>query len=218
MALPANKLATKLAEGLSRAVHTLSAGDEVHLKMEKTGDWVFGSDEIEVEPESTWAIDPESLVRGFVAWGNSEVLGEEMASILAEPIIQSDLPDVGAKWGTQVGFSLKCLDGEHEGTVASYKASSRGAQKAFKALVQEILKRAQASETDLLPVVVLESESYKHKTYGKIYNPILSIDEWVSMDDIADVAAPEPEPVVEKEPEPEPEVKPKRRRRRKATA
>jgi hypothetical protein len=102
--------------------------------------------------------------------------------------------------------------------VASYKASSRGAQKAFKALVQEILKRAQASKTDLLPVVVLESESYKHKTYGKIYNPILSIDEWVSMDDIADVAAPEPEPVVEKEPEPEPEVKPKRRRRRKATA
>ena len=37
MTLPANKLAQKLSTGLSRAVDSLSGGDEVHLKMEKTG-------------------------------------------------------------------------------------------------------------------------------------------------------------------------------------
>ena len=220
MALPANKLATKLAEGLGRAVATI-AGDETYIKMEKSGDWIFGEDEIEVESESDWAIDPESLIRGFVAWGDAEVQGEEMASVLADPIMQSDLPDVGAKWGVQIGFILKCLSGEHEGTVAAYKASSKGAQKAFKKLVQEILKRAQAGETDLVPVVVLESDSYKHKTYGKIYNPIFSIGDWTNMDELAEVEdEPEVEAVVEPEPtpEPEPEVKPKRRRRRKTAA
>ena len=230
MALPANKLATKLAEGLGNTCNDLDTDDATHIKMEKSGDWVFGSDENEVEPESTWAIDPESLVRGFIAWGTkatgtaNQVLGEEMELATAAPILKSSLHDVVTKWGTQIGFTLKCLDGEHEGIVAKYKASSKGALKAYKKLVDAIVTRAQASEADLIPVVVLDSEFYKHKEFGKIFNPILTIEDWTNMGELSELEEAEDEPeveaVVEPEPtpEPEPEVKPKRRRRRKTAA
>lgn len=198
--------------------------------MEKTGNWVFGEDEIETEPESSWAIDPESLVRGFVAWGTKEtntanqVLGEEMDLATAAPILKSSLHDVVTKWDVQIGFTMKCLDGEHEGTVAKYKASSNGARKVYKKLVDAIVTRAKVSETDLVPVVVLSTEWYKHKIWGKIFNPILTIEDWTNMDELSELAEVEDEPeveaVVEPEPtpEPEPEVKPKRRRRRKTAA
>jgi len=32
-------------------------------------------------------------------------------------------------------------------------------------------------------MVVLSSEFYKHKTYGRIYNPIITIAKWVGLDD-----------------------------------
>ena len=40
----------------------------VLLKMDKTGHWVFGADQTEVEEESTWAVNPFSFVHGSIAW------------------------------------------------------------------------------------------------------------------------------------------------------
>jgi len=53
----------------------------VILKMDKTGHWVFGADQDEVEDDSQWAINPFSFVHGFIAWGNAEVLGEKMVGV-----------------------------------------------------------------------------------------------------------------------------------------
>jgi len=230
MSLPV-KQNTAFAAALSNAITAVSVDDATLLKMEKTGDWIFGADEQEVSPESIWAIDPESLSRGYVSWGDAEVLGEEMALITDTPIIMSELPDTGEKWAQIVAMTLKCVDGDHLHEVVTYKASSKGGQKAFKTLVTAILGRVNAGETDLVALVALESDSYKHKTYGKIHNPVLVIKEWTNMAELTgqqeEEPTPEPEEVKKptrkkavKKPAPEPEPeedeapKPARRRRR----
>ena len=53
----------------------------VILKMDKTGHWVFGADQTEVEDDSKWAINPFSFVHGRIAWGDGEVLGEKMTGV-----------------------------------------------------------------------------------------------------------------------------------------
>ncbi|KPK27185.1 MAG: hypothetical protein AMJ66_11345, partial [Betaproteobacteria bacterium SG8_40] len=90
-----------------------AAGGSVILKMDKTGHWVFGADQTEVEDDSTWAINPFSFVHGFIAWGEGEVLGEKMVPVSA-PLPELDTAPPGAKrgWETQVGMSLKCVSGE----------------------------------------------------------------------------------------------------------
>ena len=62
----------------------------VIMKMDKTGHWVFGADQTEVEDDAQWAINPYSFVHGFIAWGDGEVLGEKMASV-SQPLPELDI-------------------------------------------------------------------------------------------------------------------------------
>ena len=59
------------------------------LKMDKTGHWVYGADQTEIEDDSTWAVNPFSFVHGFIAWGDGEVLGEKMVSV-SQPLPELD--------------------------------------------------------------------------------------------------------------------------------
>ena len=120
--LPGNVAA--MATGLAQAAATVSKGAGVlFLKMLKgNGNWAFGAEETEVEPKSTWAVNPNSLQHGWVAWGDKahgtagKNLGEHMGSA-AEPIYpQANLVSVQGKWSQQVGFDLRCMDGEDAGT------------------------------------------------------------------------------------------------------
>lgn len=155
----------------------------VIIKMDKTGHWVFGADQTEVEDDSLWAINPFSFVHGFIAWGDGEVLGEKMVPV-AEP-----LPEVGAApsaakrgWETQVGMSLKCIKGEDVGMEARYNVTSVGGKRAVQELAVAIATQVDADQTKPVPVVRLKKEHYQHKSYGRIYTPIFDIVEFVSME------------------------------------
>ena len=176
-----------LAQSLMQSIQATQArlaqaggdGEFQFLKLEKSGNWVFGADDTEVGDDSLWAIDPNSLMTGYIAWPEEgEPVGEEMASIMDAPIQKGNLPDVGEKWMEQIGFSLRCIEGVDIGVQASYKSTSLGGRKAFKALLDVILERAKAEESDLVPLVFLAAGSYKHKKYGKIYTPDLDVAEW----------------------------------------
>ena len=101
-----------------RAINTGAGGDggAALLKMDKTGHWVFGADQTEVEADATWAINPFSFVHGFIAWGDGEVLGEVMA-LVTQPLPATDPAPAAAKrgWEMQVGMSMRCMSGEDEG-------------------------------------------------------------------------------------------------------
>ena len=165
------------------------------LKMDRTGHWVFGAGESEVESDSTWAVNPFSFVHGFICWGEGEVLGEKMVSITS-PLPELDAAPAGGKrgWETQVGMSLKCLSGEDKGLEVRYSTTSVGGKRSVQTLAVAIAAQVDADQDKPVPVINLKKEFYQHKAYGKIYTPVFEVVEWVGLDgEAADKADEVPE-------------------------
>lgn len=204
---------SSLSTALRSISNDVGPSGVVILKMDKTGHWVFGADQTEVEDGSKWAINPFSFIHGYIAWGDGEVLGEKMAPV-NQPL--PEMPDApnGAKrgWEMQIGCSLKCVSGEDEGMEARYSTTSVGGKKAVQALAVVIASQVDKDQTKVVPVVALLKEHYQHKSFGRIYTPVFDIKEWVSMGG-EEVKAPEAAP----EPESEAPAEGGRRRRRAAT-
>lgn len=183
----------------------------VILKMDRTGHWVFGSDQDEVEAGSKWAVNPYSFIHGYVAWGAAEtpaagtVLGEKLAP-MTEPLPEvGPAPDNSDGWKVQVGFSLKCISGEDAGMEARFTTLSLGGRRAVQGLALAVAEQADKDQTKIVPVITLGKDHYPHKAYGRIYVPVLTVQEWMSMDGPAE-ASDAKAPVAE-------EAAPARRRR-----
>lgn len=177
---------SQLSTGLAQASQRISSGssDFPFIKIDKGGDWVFGVDAIEVT-DGLWAINPNSFIEGFVAWGDGELLGEEMAPMAGTPIIGSNLPEIeGAKegWQKQVGLHMVAVAGEFTGQQVIYKTNSKGGVKAVREIVAKVVDQINGGDADIVPVVELQSGSYKHKVYGKINYPVFDLDHWTDMD------------------------------------
>ena len=194
---------SSLATSLRTIQSEVGAAGVVILKMDKTGHWVFGADQTEVEDDSLWAINPFSFVHGFIAWGDGEVLGEKMASVSQPlPALDEAPPQAKKGWESQVGMSLKCISGDDKGMEARYTTTSVGGKRSVQTLAVALADQVDKDQTKPVAVVRLKKDHYAHKSYGKIYTPVFEIVEWISMDaDATDVK-------VEAEAE-----QPKRRRR-----
>lgn len=176
-----------------RSIQTdVGPGGVAILKMDKTGHWVFGADQTEVQEGSTWAINPFSFVHGFIAWGEGEVLGEKMVPV-STPLPEMEAAPPGAKrgWETQVGMSLKCLDGDDAGLECRFSTTSVGGKRAVSALAVAIATQVDTDQTKPVAVVRLKKEHYQHKSYGRIFTPVFEVVKWVGMDGAADAAEPE---------------------------
>jgi hypothetical protein len=192
-----------------RSLETVAGpAGSVIIKMDKTGHWVFGADQTDVEEDSTWAVNPFSFIHGFIAWGDGEVLGEKMVSV-SEPLPEMEAAPPNAKrgWEAQIGMSLKCLSGSDKGMEARYIVTSVGGKKAVQALAVAIAEQVEKDQGKPVPVVHLKKDHYTHKSYGRIYTPVFEIVEFVSMDGERDEDAAAP---AEAAPE---EAAPARRRR-----
>ena len=178
-----------LSTALRKMEATSGPSGVVILKMDRTGHWVFGADQTEVEDGSQWAVNPFSFVHGFIAWGDGEVLGEKMASV-SDPLPELDVAPPGAKkgWETQVGMSLKCITGEDAGMEARFTTTSVGGKRAVQELAVEIATQVDKDQATPVPVVTLGNEHYQHKSYGRIYTPAFGVKGWVSL--TPDAAAP----------------------------
>jgi hypothetical protein len=173
-----------LSSGLRSVASNVGSSDGmVLIKMDKTGHWVFGADQTDVEEDSIWAVNPFSFIHGYIAWGDGEVLGEKMAPV-SEPLPALDPAPAGAKrgWEMQVGMTLACTNGEDEGLQARFAATSVGGKKAVQALAIAIAEQVEKDPSKPVPLVVLKKDHYQHKSYGRIYTPVLEIVKWASMD------------------------------------
>lgn len=207
----ANLPAVSTLAATLRSLNTeVSAAGTVFIKMDKTGHWVFGADQTEIDDESTWAINPFSFIHGFIAWGEGEVLGEVMGP-LHEPLPEIGVPPHGAKkgWEQQVGLFMKCLTGEDANMEARFTTTSKGGKRAIHELGIAIAAHVDKDPSKPVPIVRLKTDSYKHKTYGKVIVPVFEIIEWMSMDG-DDTAQEKPEVDTET---PQVEAAPARRRR-----
>ena len=200
-----------LATALRSLNTDVSASGTVIIKMDKTGHWVFGADQTEIDEDSTWAINPFSFVHGYIAWGDGEVLGELMGP-LHEPLPEVGVAPHDAKkgWESQVGLSMKCLSGEDANMEARFTTTSKGGKRAVHELGIAIAAQVEKDQAKPVPVVRLKVDSYKHKTYGKVLVPVFEVVEWMSMD--GSDAASEAVPAAEAE-APAAEAAPARRRR-----
>lgn len=227
MALPANlsQLTTAIKQTQDFA-HDAAAGDGQFLRFGKDGKWSFSADDVEVEPGSKWAVNPLSIVTGFTAFDkDNNKLGEEMAGLSEKPVLHADLPSVNAPWKPQVGISLRCVSGEDEGEQCKIYLCSTGGLKAMSALIDEIGLKIDEQDEACVAIVELESSSYKHPKWGKIYEPVFNVVNWIdfnseefSEEEAAEEEAKaeeEFEEVVEEEPK---ATLPKSTRRRKRAA
>ena len=192
---------SSLTDALRSIQTDVGPGGVAILKMDKTGHWVFGADQTEVQDGSTWAINPFSFVHGYIAWGEGEVLGEKMVPV-STPLPEINAAPPGAKrgWETQVGMSLKCLDGDDAGLECRFTTTSVGGKRAVSALAIAIATQVDTDQTKPVAVVKLKKEHYQHKSYGRIFTPVFEIVKWIGMDG-ADAAA-EPELPLEEAPAP----------------
>ena len=179
---------------LSSALRSIQAevgrAGVVILKMDKTGHWVFGADQTEVEDDAVWAVNPFSFVHGFIAWGDGEVLGEKMTSVSNPlPALDEAPPQAKKGWESQVGMSLKCISGEDKGMEARFTTTSVGGKRAVQTLAVALAEQVEKDQSKPVPVVRLKKDHYSHKSYGKIYTPVFEVVEWVSMDGDAPAAA-----------------------------
>ena len=153
------------------------------LKMDRTGHWVFGADQTEVEEGSKWAVNPFSFVHGWIAWGVGEVLGEMMTSVSNPMPEETEAPRGADKgWEKQVGFSLQCISGADKGLSVRYVATSVGGKKGVAAIAAALAAQVEKDQTKPVPVVLLKEEHYQHKSYGRIYTPVFEVQEWISLD------------------------------------
>ena len=189
---------TSLTTALRSIETEIGPAGTVILKMDKTGHWVFGADQTEIEDDSQWAINPFSFVHGFIAWGDGEVLGEKMTSV-SQPLPELDAAPPNAKkgWESQVGMSLKCISGEDKGMEARYTTTSVGGKRAVQALAVAIATQVEKDQSKPVPIVELGKEHYTHKSYGRIYTPVFAIKEWVSIGVEAETAEAEEAPAIE---------------------
>ena len=172
-----------LSTALRNIESVVGSAGVVLLKMDRTGHWVYGADQTEVEESSTWAVNPFSFVHGYIAWGEGEVLGEKVVSV-TEPLPELDAAPPNAKrgWEVQVGLSLKCLSGDDKDMEARFSSCSVGGKRAVQTLAMEIAAQVEKDQTKPVPVVRLKKDHYMHKSYGRIYTPVFEIVEWVGMD------------------------------------
>lgn len=60
--------ATDLAAALRRNTEAVAGTDgQVIIKMDKTGHWVYGADQTEIDREGLWAVNPFSFTHGYIA-------------------------------------------------------------------------------------------------------------------------------------------------------
>ncbi len=181
-------------QSLSQALRSIEAdvgsGGVAILKMDKTGHWVFGADQTEVDDNSTWAVNPFSFVHGYIAWGDGDVLAEKMVPV-AEPMPEVDPAPPQSKrgWEVQVGMGLKCMSGEDANTEVRYSVTSVGGKRAVQKLALEIAAQVEKDQSTPVPVVRLKKEHYTHKSYGRIFTPVFEIVNWIGLDGQSDAPA-----------------------------
>lgn len=183
---------SQLSTALRAAAQQAAPVGMVILKMDRTGHWIFGADQTEVESGSKWAVNPFSFCHGFIAWGDGTVLGEKMAP-MTQPLPEVDAAPPGASkgWEQQIGVSLKCISGDDAGMEARFTTTSVGGKRAVQELALAVASQIEADSSKPVPIVTLGKDHYQHKSYGRIYTPVFDVVEWVSMDGKADEAAPE---------------------------
>ena len=193
----------------------------------RTGEWLFGVDKEPCTGE-VFSLDLTSLKHGWILWHKKKATRKLVPINAALPTPPESIEYEDAKGRIQVDDAneARAIEGTFDdGTRFIFETNSYGGRKAVDAVLQQLFAKAAAGSPFLFPHITMESESYDHKEYGKLWNPVLTITAWYDEEgneesERGQLAAPEkvvdkvPEKVVEEEEQEEtPEPVTRRRRR-----
>ena len=155
------------------------------FKREGSGTWMFGQKKTIPESDSKWAINPLTFKWGCISFSDSnKVAGEHLVSVSQPKPLITDMQDVGFPWQEQWAVNLKCLSGADAGVEVVFKATTDGGIKAVVLMVDLIRDRINSDQHDgrIVPIVLLEKDSYQHSQYGKVWFPVLNTVDWMPLD------------------------------------
>jgi len=175
--LPAD-FGDSLMRGIEQTRSTIgTAGGKPFLRLSRTGDYIYGPQNVDVQDGSHWAVNLASLEHGWVCWGDGELLGQIMVDVrLPQP--QRPPAVEGYGFEPQFGMSLACISGDDKGVEVIYKNNSLGYKKAFDQILADIRARYLLDQQFYWPVIELKTSSYPHKKYGQIFEPIFKVVGW----------------------------------------
>jgi hypothetical protein len=175
---------------------------------EDSGTWGFGQRRTIPETDSRWAINPLTFKYGAICFNGNKVVDERLVPVSQPKPVITEMPDTGFPWQEEWAVNMKCTNGADAGVEVIFKATTDGALKAVVLIVDQVRDRINGGQHDnkIVPIVLLEKDSYPHPQYGKVWVPVLTIVDWMPLDG----PAPAPTPV---EPTPPPPVDQPRRRR-----
>ena len=185
------------------------------FKREGSGTWGFGQKRTIPELDSKWAVNPLTFKYGYICFGaDKKVLDERLVSVSQPKPDITTLPDTGFPWQEEWAVNMKCLDGADAGVEVIFKATTDGGVKAVVIMVDLIRDRINSGQHEgkIVPIVLLEKDSYQHSQHGKVWFPVLNTIEWMSLDGPAPTPAPAPAPAPTSGPASSPVEQPRRRR------
>ena len=193
-------LQTALANVNTAAIIGRSGLPMMLFKREGSGTWGFGQKRTIPEAGSRWAVNPLTFKYGYICFGDSnKVVDERLVSVSQPKPVITELPNTGFPWQEEWAVNMKCLDGADAGVEVIFKATTDGGVKAIVIMVDLIRDRINGSQHGgkIVPIVLLEKDSYPHKEYGKVWIPVLNIVDWMSLDGPAPTPEPAPQPPTE---------------------
>jgi hypothetical protein len=164
---------------------------------EDSGTWGFGQKRTIPEAGSMWAINPLTFKWGCICFNGSKVVDERLVPVSQPKPLITEMPGTGFPWQEEWAVNMKCLDGAEAGVEVIFKANTDGGIKAIVMMVDLIRDRVNGGQHDgkIVPIVLLEKDSYQHGQYGKVWFPVLNTVDWMSLDGPAPTSTPEPTPV-----------------------
>ena len=185
---------------MQASAEAADTGGGSYILFTKFGEWLMDKEPI----DGLWAVHPVALRHGWIAWGNKELdtegelVGEVMCPASQLTPLEADLNDVKGKWTRAVGMTLACIDGDARGSSGEFKSNSAGGRGCYAKVVREMVARINSDNEAVVPVISLGHDSYIHKKHGKIFTPVMEVEEWLTFAELGQEmegpkeAAPEP--------------------------
>jgi hypothetical protein len=164
----------------------------LQFKREGSGTWLFGMKKTVVEDDSLWGVNPLTFKWGSVGFSNDNKAHERLVPVNQPKPEVMELPDMGFEWRDQMTVNMKCVSGTDAGVEVVFKTATDGGIKAVVGLIDVVRDRFNAGEHGgkVVPIVRLEKDSYPHGQYGRIWFPVLTIVDWMSLNGPAPAPAP----------------------------
>lgn len=153
------------------------------LRLLKSGRFVYGPDDTDLQEGSHWALNPASLQHGWACWIDSELLGEVMVPFTVPVPLPETLADYGDKdaWKPQIYTELKCLNGEDAGMTVRYKSTALGMRGEIKKVIAAMIGQLAVDKEFYVPVIEFDVDSYNHKKHGETFKPVMDVVDWLSV-------------------------------------